>query len=138
MNNPEKMLYQVNKSGSNLVVIFILLNMLYTIVSLTYMPMTVFIGTFTIVNIIISLAAFLGSTKFKVYNIKWAYAGLVGAVAQAIRFIEIPSVFDSGLRSMLFITLEVSAICLLVGSIITIKKSRIKTSYEQSQTSKVN
>lgn len=138
MNNPEKMLYQVNKSGSNFVIIFILLNMFYTIVSLKFMPMTILIGSFTITNIAISLVGFLGSTKCKMYNINWAYFGVIGAIAQAIRFLEIPATFDGNLWTLLFITLEVSAISLLAGSIITINKSKIKTNFEQAQTSKVN
>lgn len=138
MINPEKMLYQVNKSGSNLIIVFILLNMFYTIQTLTYMPLTILVGSFTIVNIIISLAGFLGSTKCKVYNIKWAYAGVVGAILQAVRFIEIPASFDSGLRMTLFIALELSAVALLAGSIITIQKSKIKNDYEKAQASKLN
>lgn len=138
MINPEKMLYQVNKSGSNLIVLFILINMFYTILALTYMPLTILVGSFTIVNIVISLAGFLGSTKCKVYNIKWAYAGVVGAILQAVRFVEIPASFDADLRMILIIALELSAVALLAGSIITIRKSIIKNNYEKTQASKLN
>ena len=138
MNNPEKMLYQVNKSGSNLIILFILLNVFYTIVSLKYMPMTILIGSFTIVNIAISLMGFLGSTKCKLYNINWAYAFVVGAIAQAVRFFEIPATFDPSLRLLLIVTLELSAISLLAGALITINKCKIKTKFELAQTSKVN
>lgn len=138
MINPEKMLYQVNKSGSNLIVLFILINMFYTILALTYMPLTILVGSFTIVNIVISLAGFLGSTKCKVYNIKWAYAGVVGAILQAVRFVEIPASFDADLRMILIVALELSAVALLAGSIITIRKSIIKNNYEKTQASKLN
>jgi hypothetical protein len=138
MINPEKMQYQENKSGSSMVTIFILLNMFYTIMMLKSMPMTMAIGSFTMINILISLVAFLASTNFKIYKLKWAYGGVVGAIIQALRFGAIPDSFSSGLKILLLVSLEVSAILLLVGSIITIIKTKAKEKYELEEQSQVN
>lgn len=138
MNNPEKMSYQVNKSGSDFVVFFIALNMVYTIFTLKFMPITLAIGTFTLFNIAISLVAFLGSTKYKIYQIKWAYGGIVLALIQAGRILFLPVEFEPGLRMFLIVVLELSAVLLVIGSLITIRKSKVKQAFEQTQAPAAN
>jgi len=134
MINAEKLLYQPNKSGSTYVVFFILLNMLFTILTLKSMDMTINLGIFTLFNILVSLVGFLASTKYSIYKMKWAYGGTLFSLWQAGRIFFIPEELDAALTFYLTIILLVSAGCLLIGSLITIRKTKIRNDFEASQT----
>lgn len=132
MIQAEKLIYQENKLSANLIVLYISLNMLYTIMTLEKMPVNLFIGSFTLINIILSLVGFLVSTKCKAYDINWAYAGLGLAAFQFLRFFFIPDGFEPSYKLLLIVVLLSSAVALLVGSLITIKRAKIKNTYTQS------
>lgn len=131
-NKAEKMLYQENKLGADLVIMFILLNMVFTIFNLRDMPIDTNIGIFTMYNILLSLAAFLASTKMRVYNSKWAYTFIAVAVIQCFRVLRIPTEYEAGFRSTLMAFVFASAVALVVGCVITIRRTAVKTAYENS------
>lgn len=131
-NRAEKMLYQENKLGADLVVLFIILNMVFTIFNLRFMPIDMNIGIFTMYNIVLSLAAFLASTKMRVYNSRWAYAFILVAVVQCFRVIRIPDVYEASFTNLLMGLVFVSAAFLVAGSVVTIRRSAVKTAYEKS------
>lgn len=130
MNKADKLLYQENKAGSNLVVLFVLLNVAFTIYNLRVMPVDLDVGIFVMYNILVSLVAFLASTMMLRYNKRWGYAGLVIAVIQFLRIFNIPEGYETGFDLTLKAMVVLSAVCLLAGSIITIRRATIKSKYE--------
>ena len=130
MNKADKLLYQENKAGSNLVVLFVILNMAYTIYNLRVMPVDMNVGIFVMYNIVVSLLAFLASTKMRTYNKSWGYAGLVIAVVQLFRIIRLPDVYETGFYMTLVAMIVLSAVFMIAGSLITIRRSTIKNEYE--------
>lgn len=130
MKNIEKMLYQENKLGSSLVVLFIVLNMAYTIFNLKNMPVEFSLGVFVMFNIILSLVGFLASTKMKVYLVKWGYFGILLSIVQVFRVANIPEGYETLLNTSLVVLVLTSAVALFAGSLITIIKSGKKTAYE--------
>lgn len=132
MKNVEKMLYQENKLGSSLVVLFVVLNMAFTIFNLKNMPVEFSLGVFVMFNIVLSLTGFLASTKMKVYLIKWGYFGVVLSIVQVVRVMNIPEGYEANLNTALVALVLTSAASLLAGSIVTIIKSGKKTAYENS------
>lgn len=132
MDKADKMLYQENVAGANLVVLFVVINMVFTIMNLRFMPIDLNIGIFVMYNILLSLITFLASTKMKVYKKKWGYAGVVIAVIQLFRVLNIPEGYTPGFEASLKAMVIGSAIVLVVGSVITIRRSAIKSKYEAS------
>lgn len=130
MNKADKLLYQENKTGSNFVMGFVMLNMAFTVYNLRVMPIDLNVGMFVMYNIFISLVGFLASTKMKIYHKKWAYAGLVIALAQLFRILSIPDVYESGFYMILVTMVVLSAVFMVAGSLITIRRSTIKEKYE--------
>jgi len=132
MNKADKMLYQENVAGSDLVVLFVVLNMIFTIMNLRDMPIDLNIGIFVMYNILLSLVTFLASTKMKIYKINWGYAGLVIAAIQILRIFRIPEGYSANFEMSLKALVIGSAIALAMGSVITIRRSAIKNKYEAS------
>ncbi len=130
MNKADKMLYQENKLGSGFVVLYIITNMAFTIFNLKNMPVDIDLGGFIMLNILLSLVGFLASTKMKVYLIKWGNAGIVLGLFQFIRLMTIPEGYTATLDMSLKALLVASGICMLIGSIVTIRRSKIKDTYE--------
>lgn len=132
MNKADKLLYQENVAGANLVVVFVLLNMVFTIFNLRNMPVMYDIGIFVMYNILVSLVGFLASTKMRIYKKKWAYVGFVIALVQFFRITRIPDVYEAGLTMVLTVMVVISAVSMIAGSVITMRRSTLKNDYEAS------
>ncbi len=133
MKNPEKMLYQENTLASNFIMIFIILNLVFTIFTMNNMPVNSSVGTFTMLNILLSLLGFLASTKCKIYKKNWGYFALIIGVAQIFRFIVLPMEIAQGMRMFLIVTLEISAFAMIIGSIITINRATVRQRFIDAQ-----
>src|SRR5690554_5550591 len=120
MKRPARMLYQPNKIGYYLMLIFIIANLVYTIQSLETMATTLFLGTDTMINIAILLAGFLASAKIKVYDKRWSYIAFGFALFQIVRMFWTP-----GIKQDWVVYLAISSISALLASFISLHKINI-------------
>ncbi|WP_245587882.1 ABC transporter ATP-binding protein [Acholeplasma granularum] len=120
MKRPARMLYQPNKIGYYLMLIFIIANLVYTIQSLETMATTLFLGTDTMINIAILLAGFLASAKIKVYDKRWSYIAIGFALFQIVRMFWTP-----GIKQDWVVYLAISSISALLASFISLHKINI-------------
>lgn len=120
MKRPSRMQYQPNKTGYYMMLLFIILNLVYTIQSLETMATTIYLGFDTMINITILLAGFLASAKIKVYSKSWSNAALGFAAFQLLRMLWTP-----GLQTDWAVYLILSAVAALFASYITLHKINI-------------
>ncbi len=130
MNKAEKYLFQENVAGANLVMLFVILNMIFTILNLRVMPVMYHIGISVMYNILVSLVGVLASTQVRAYSKAWAYIGFVIAVVQLLRIPTIPEVYEKGFTMALTVIIILSAVSIIAGSLITIRRATLKNNYE--------
>lgn len=129
MKQYEKRLYQNNVLGYNLVIGFIILNTIYSILTLKNMVLNYKIGIFVMTNIILSLVSFLAAVKVKNYSILWSYSTFGIGIFQAIRlFLENGIFIDRG-NTYLTIIMIISIVSVISGSIVSIIRSNKRRSF---------
>lgn len=129
MKEHERLLYQDNGRSQQMIMIYILCNTIITIVYTNNMNVNVQLGLEVLLNIALSLIAFLMAVKQKNYAIEWGYAGIGLAVFQLARLLWLPAEITGSLRLLIIVLLLASSAAAFVGSIICIKRSREKINY---------
>lgn len=131
MKNIEKMVYQENKKGYNLIMIFIILNFSYMLKMLNNMPTTYRLGIFTMINILLLLLAFLLAVKVKTYSIMWSYIGFLVTFFQVLQMLSIKCFLGKDPELSMYIVLGLSVLFVALGSIISVKVSKERTQFMQ-------
>ena len=125
-----KLLYLENAFSQQLVVLFLLLNTLFTIVHINTMGVDARIGTFIMLNIALSLLAFLMAVQQKLYSTTWGYVGIGMGLFQLSRLLWLPQEFSqAGIRPFLQILLLLTGGLLLLASFVCIRRSRERKAY---------
>ena len=129
MNKSEKRLYQENSLSQQLIMIYIGGNTLFTILYLNHMNVDVWLGIFIMLNIGLSLVAFLMAVRQKMYVRLWGYVGIAFAVFQFARLLWMPEEIVGSARFISVALLIITGLSALVGSIICIKLSQERQTY---------
>ncbi|MDF2698619.1 MAG: hypothetical protein K0Q49_175 [Haloplasmataceae bacterium] len=136
MSRKEKYLYQENRLGYSLVILFILINAVNAIVELNNMSIDKGLGITVFVNIIISLVTFLSAVKIKKYFINWTYFTFLLGLLQfyRIKFVPIETAekvgkvifFNFSVNKILITCLITSGILAIIGALISFRKCIIR------------
>lgn len=129
MNENERLLYQSNKHSQQLILLYILGNTIITIVYVNNMNVDVQLGLAVMLNIALSLIAFLMAIRQATYSIEWGYAGIVLAAFQLSRLLWIPDEITGSMRALMIALLIATSIAAFAGSIICIRVSRERKDY---------
>ena len=129
MKEHERLLYQENTLSSQLIFLYILGNTIITIVYTNNMNVDMQLGIEVMLNIGVSLLAFLMAIKQKSYATEWGYIGLALAVFQLLRLLWVPEEIDGALQTLMVALLSLTSLAALVGSINCIKVSRERKNY---------
>jgi hypothetical protein len=129
MSNIEKRLYLENSLSQQLIMLYLLGNTAFTIFYVINMAVDVQLGVFVMVNIFLSLLAFLTAVRQKMYIIQWGYVGLAMTAFQLIRLLWIPEELTGFLRIFLVALLIATSVSAFAGSIICIKRSQERSKF---------
>ena len=129
MSKSEKRLYLDNSLSQQLIMIYIAGNTIFTILSINNMTVDVQLGIFILLNIALSLVAFLMAVRQKMYANLWGYGGLAFAAFQFARLLWMPEEIVGNVRFFSAALLIGTGISALVGSIICIKRSQERREY---------
>jgi hypothetical protein len=137
LKKAEKMLFIQNKLGYTFVLLYLVFNTAYTIKILNSMTPNRFIAIEVMLNIVLSLLAFLAAVKIKNYLVQWAYVIVGLGVFEFVRILLIPnSISGSNLR-YLIVTLALAGVFALIGSYITIQKNKLRNQVIEQNTKKL-
>ena len=129
MKKHEKRLYQENSISQQLMLLYILGNTVFTIFYVNNMDVDSQLGIFILLNIFISLLAFLTAVRQKTYAIQWGYVGIALAIFQFIRMLWIPEEIINPMRIFLVALLIVTGLMVLVGSLLCVRRSRERLNF---------
>lgn len=129
MNTSEKRLYMENAISQQLILLWLAGNTIFTLLYVNNMAVTVQLGFFVMINIALSLVAFLVAVRQKLYLIRWGYLGIGLALFQIARLFTIPEEIIGSPRLILQILLVLTAIAALAGSVICIQRARERQQY---------
>lgn len=129
MKTSEKRLYVENSLSQQLILFWLAGNTIFTILSVNNMAVTSRLGFFVMLNIALSLFAFLVAVRQKVYLIQWAYMGIGLGVFQFLRLFWMPEEIVNPARLYLQILLVATSVAALIGSVICIQRSRERQQY---------
>jgi hypothetical protein len=129
MSKNEKRLYMENGTSQSLVLLYIVGNTIFTIFYVNHMFVTSDLGRFVLLNIALSLIAFLMAVRLKTYVMRWAYFGIVLAIFQLLRLFWIPVEITNPMRLGLQLLLIGSAGCLFAASVVCIKRATERQNY---------
>ena len=129
MKKHEKRLYLENSLSQQLIMLYIAGNTLFTIVYVNHMNLDAQLGFFVMLNIGLSLLAFLMAARQKVYDIRWGYVGITLALFQFARLLWIPEEITGSMRLLLMVLLLATGVAALASSIICIRRTHERRNY---------
>ncbi len=129
MNTGEKRLYVENYLSQRMILFWLAGNTIYTLLYVNNVTVSVQMGFFVMLNIALSLFAFLIAVRQRVYLVQWAYAGIGLAIFQFARLFWIPEELTNPILLYMQILLVATSVAALVGSIICIQRSRERQQY---------
>lgn len=129
MKTSEKRLYMENALSQQLIMLWLAGNTLFTIFYVNSMDVTARLGFFVMLNIALSLFAFLMSVRQKIYQVQWGYAGIGLAVFQLARLFWIPVEIVNPARLLIQFLLLATSVAALIASVICIQRSRERQAY---------
>ena len=129
MNKHEKLMYLENSLSQQLIMLYILGNTVFTIFYVVNMAVDAQLGVFSMLNIFLSLLAFLTAVRQKTYAVQWGYIGIALAVFQLVRLLWIPAELTGSLRLFLMALLIVTSGFAFAGSFICIKRFQEREKY---------
>ncbi|MGB1249525.1 MAG: hypothetical protein ACPG8W_02765 [Candidatus Promineifilaceae bacterium] len=129
MNTIEKRLYVENALSQQLILFWLAGNTAFTLLYVNNMAVTSRLGIFVMLNIGLSLIAFLVAVRQKVYLIQWGYIGLGLALFQFARLFWIPVEIVNSPRLIIQILLVATSAAALIGSIVCIQRTQERQKY---------
>lgn len=124
MSSSEKRLYLENSLSQQLILFYIAGNTLFTILYINNMIVDAQFGIFILLNIALSLVAFLMAVRQKLYAALWGYVGIGFAAFQFARLLWMPNEIVGSVRIISAGLLIVTGVSALAGSLICIKRSQ--------------
>ena len=124
MKKGEKRLYQENSISQQLMLLYILGNTAFIIFAVNNRDVDYQLGLFILLNVFLSLLAFLTAVRQKMYAIQWGYVGIALAVFQFARVLWIPEEITSPMRFLLIALLIVTGVLAFVGSLLCMRRSQ--------------
>ena len=129
MKTHEKRLYLENSLSQQLIMLYIAGNTLFTIVYVNHMNVNAQLGFFVMLNIGLSLLAFLMAARQKVYDIRWGYVGIALALFQFVRVLWIPEEITGSMRLLLVLLLIATGVAAFASSVICIRRTQERRNY---------
>lgn len=129
MNLSEKRLYVENYISQQLIFLWLAGNTAFTLLYVNNMNVTVRLGFFVMLNIALSLLAFLVAVRQRVYLINWGFIGLALGIFQFLRLFWIPEEIVGSVRLIIQALLIVTSAAAVAGSVICIRRSRERQQY---------
>jgi hypothetical protein len=136
MRHKERRLFQKNKIGFLLMLVFIILNTVFSIYTLNSMTQDYYLGTFTMQTIVLLLFGFLTAVKIQTYSsVWWCFAAVVMGLYQGSRVFFTQTLMEGSQLFLFNIILIVSAGFCIAGGILSAKwtKERQTIEIEQEQ-----
>lgn len=126
-NTGEKFLYIENKTGSNFIIGFTVMNMIAYVLSMGSVAVNYNMFWFSMINIFLTLFTFLLGTKQKQYSKPWTYIGFGVALIQILQILFYPELYTDQTEIMVIYGLLIlSVISIVIGSLITLKRINIR------------
>lgn len=119
----ERKLYQKNKLGNLFVLLYIGLNIVYSIFNINMMPKASELGMFVMSTILLLLVGFLTGTKLTSYSKIWSVVAVILGIFQFVRLTFDVSYLEPNMIFMLNIVLIASGISVIIGGLITYRFS---------------
>lgn len=129
MKEHERLLYQSNKLSQTFIMLYILGNTIITIVYANNMNVVAQLGMAVMLNIALTLFAFLMAVQQASYSIQWGYAGVVMGLFQIARILWMPDEITGTLRMLTVVLFLVTGVLALIGSFQCILRSRERANY---------
>ena len=129
MRNNERLLYQQNTISQQLFMFYLLGNTAFTIFFANTADVDYDLGLFIMLNIMLSLLAFLTAVRQRVYAMNWGYVGLLIGVFQILRLLWIPEEIVNPVRLQLVGLLLVTGSLAIAGSVICLKRATYRDQY---------
>lgn len=129
MNTIEKRLYVENTLSQQLIMLWLAGNTLFTILTVNSMDVVARLGFFVMLNIALSLFAFLMAVRQRIYQIRWGYLGIGLALFQLARLFWIPAEIVNPTRLIIQLLLVATSMAALAASIICIQRSQVRSRY---------
>ncbi len=129
MSTGQKRLYVENGLSQQLILFWLFGNTIYTLLQVNNMDVSLRLGVFVMLNIGLSLFAFLMAVRQKIYLVQWGYMGVALAAFQFARLFWLPEEIVNPMRLGLQGILIVTSVAALAGSIICIQRSRERQNY---------
>lgn len=124
MKTGEKRLYVENTLSQQLILFWLAGNTIFTLLTINNMEVTVRLGFFVMLNIGLSLLAFLIAVRQKMYLTQYAYIGFVFGLFQLMRLMWMPPEIVGSMRLFLQVILIATGVAALVASYICLQRSR--------------
>lgn len=124
MKSGEKWLYVENAVSQQLILFWLAGNTAFTLLTINSMDVTVRLGFFVMLNIALSLVAFLIAVRQKAYYAIWAYVGFALGLFQLARLFWIPAEIVNPIRLILQILLVTTGVAALIASYVCIQRSQ--------------
>lgn len=134
MKSGEKRLYVENTLSQQLILFWLAGNTVFTLLTINNMEVTVRLGFFVMLNIALSLLAFLIAVRQKNYLIQYAYIGFAFGLFQLARLMWMPPEIMGGMRLFLQAILIATGIAALVASYICLQRSQERQSFLDQNT----
>lgn len=138
MARNEKLLYQPNKNGYFFVLLYLAFNTAYTIFILKSLPFKSYIAFEVMLNIVLSLLAFLAAVKAKNYSKTWSIVVVILSIFEFARIFWVPKanfLTKGANRNSLILYLIIAGAFGLIGGLISVRKS-IKRQIEADKKAK--
>lgn len=129
MKNKEILLYHQNNISQRLFMYYLLGNTAFTIFFANTADIDKDLGLFIMLNIVLSLLAFLTAVRQRMYGKAWGYVGLGLGIFQIGRVIWIPEEILNPLHTALIGMLLVSGALAVIGSWICVRRSTERDKY---------
>jgi len=129
MKNKEILLYKQNNISQQLIMLYLLGNTAFTIFFANTADVDKDLGLFIMLNIVLSLLAFLTAVRQRVYLKNWGYMGLILGIFQLLRVMWIPEEIVNPLRFALLAMLLVSGTLAIVGSVMCLQRTTEREQY---------
>ena len=129
MKNKEILLYSQNTSSQQLFMLYLLGNTAFTIFFANAATVDKDLGSFIMLNIVLSLLAFLTAVRQRVYAMNWGYVGLVIGIFQILRLLWIPEEIVNPLRLLMMVLLVATGSLAIIGSMQCLKRSSDRAQY---------
>lgn len=129
MKNKEILIYHQNTISQQLFMLYLLGNTAFTIFYANSTDVDKDLGLFIMLNIVLSLLAFLTAVRQRVYAMNWGYVGLAIGLFQIMRLMWIPEEIEGSLHLLLIGLLIATGSLAILGSVKCLQRTSDRDQY---------